>query len=130
MNRTWIVALLIVFVLGGVWYMNNQRGAMARNWQDGTFVGESKKDERGNYGRTDLTIKDGKITEVKYTEFQESGQPKDESYPYQFIFEAIPKLEKDLIKVQDPNKVDNVSGATGTWMKFKEAAQVGLDKAN
>lgn len=129
MNRSWIAAVLIVLLLGGAWYFSTQRGAMAKDWKDGTYVGESKRDERGGFGQTELTIKDGKITQVEYTEFSAEDTPKDDSYPYQFIFEAIPKLEEDLIEVQDPAKVDQVSGATATWNKFKEASQDALDKA-
>ncbi|HPT61071.1 MAG TPA: FMN-binding protein [Bacillota bacterium] len=102
-----------------------------RLFDDGKYVGRSDADDRGNYGYIELTIKDGKIKEVDYTEYQAPNEedPKDEDYPYKLVFDAIDKLEEELVRVQDPDKVDDVAGATGTSEKFRAAAKNALEKA-
>ncbi|HHT73263.1 MAG TPA: FMN-binding protein [Firmicutes bacterium] len=128
MNRTIGIVIVILAVLGLALYMNAQR-QMGPNWNDGTYTGESQRDERSQYGKVDLMIKDGRITQVDYEEYDSDGNPKGASYPYQEAIEAQSTLEQRLIETQDPEKVDNVSGATGTWNKFKEAAAAALEKA-
>ncbi|NLJ74715.1 MAG: FMN-binding protein [Firmicutes bacterium] len=108
--------------------MNAQRQD-GMGWKDGTFEGKSAVDERGNYGTIELEIKDSKISNATFDEYNADGTVKDESYPYQLAVEAQQTLEERLVKTQDPEKVDNVTGATGTWKKFKEAAVDALDKA-
>jgi len=117
------VALIIV----GAWYFNQQRGAV--KYQDGTYEGKSATDDHGNYGTIKITVKDGKITQVDYVEYTNDGKPKGSDYSYQQAIEAMPEYESRLVKAQDPNKVDKISGATGTWNKFKEAANNALAKA-
>lgn len=128
MSKTWITLLLIAVVIGVAWYLNGQDTAMT-DYSDGTYVGESEPDDRGQYGRVELTVEDGKITVVDYTEIGTDGEPKGEDYPYPPLFDAIPELESRLIESQNPEKVDNVSGATGTWNLFKDAANSALTEA-
>lgn len=96
---------------------------------DGTYTGESDHDDHGNYGTIEVTVKDNKVTEVVYKEHVESGEVKGSDYPYQLALEAWPKLEKDLVDKQDPDKVDDVAGATHTSEKFRVAAERALKKA-
>jgi len=128
-SRTTIVILLVILVIAGAWYLNSKKGVKAITYRDGTYEGDSKRDERDQYGSIKITVKDGKITSAEFTEYNSDGSPKDETYPYPAALEAMDELESRLIKVQDPDKVDNVSGATGTWKKFKEAADNALSKA-
>ncbi|MGI6148281.1 MAG: DUF2292 domain-containing protein [Firmicutes bacterium] len=128
MNRTIGIVIVVLAVLGLALYMNAQR-KMGPTWNDGTFTGESQRDDNNQYGKVELMIKDGKITQVDYEEYDSQGNPKGESYPYQLAVEAQSTLEERLIETQDPEAVDNVSGATSTWNKFKEAAAAALEKA-
>ncbi len=128
MNKTVGIVIVIVAVLALALYMNAQRQD-GMGWKDGTFEGKSAVDERGNYGTIELEIKDSKISNATFDEYNADGTVKDESYPYQLAVEAQQTLEERLVKTQDPEKVDNVTGATGTWKKFKEAAVDALDKA-
>jgi major membrane immunogen (membrane-anchored lipoprotein) len=127
-NRTIGIVIVILAVLGLALYMNAQR-QMGPTWNDGTFTGESKRDDNSQYGKVDLMIKDGRITQVDYEEYDSQGNVKGESYPYQKAIEAQSTLEERLIETQDPEAVDNVSGATSTWNKFKEAAAAALKEA-
>ncbi len=124
------IGILVVFlvILAVAVYINAQRkDGMA--WRDGVFKGQSPRAEGEEYGTVELEIKDGKIIRVNYDEFSAGGAPKDESYPYQLALSAQRTLEKRLVETQDPKQVDNVSGATATWRKFKEASLAALEKA-
>ncbi len=129
MNRTTITVLLIVLVIAGAWYLNSLKGAKAITYSDGTYEGDSETDNMDQYGTIKLVVKDGKITSADFTEFNSDGTPKDETYPYPAALDAMRVLESRLVKVQDPSRVDNVTGATGTWEKFKEAANQALAEA-
>lgn len=128
MNRTIGIAIIVLAVLGLALYMNAQR-QMGPTWSDGTYTGESARDDNNQYGKVDLMIKDGRITQVDYEEYDSQGNPKGANYPYQKAVEAQSTLEERLIETQDPEAVDNVSGATSTWNKFKEAATAALREA-
>lgn len=128
MNRTWITILLVAAVIGAAWYFNGQNTMLA-DYRDGNYVGESAPDDRGQYGRVELTVESGEITAVEYTEIGSDGEPKGEDYPYPPLFEAIAEYESRLIETQDPDDVDNVSGASGTWELFKDAANNALESA-
>ncbi|HHY09935.1 MAG TPA: FMN-binding protein [Firmicutes bacterium] len=128
MNRTVGILLVLLVVLGAAVYMNAQRqDGMA--WQDGEYKGKSQRDERGAYGSVEIEVRGGKIVKANYDEFNEDGSRKDESYPYQPAVTAQGTFEDRLLETQDPTKVDNVSGATETWHKFKEASRDALEKA-
>ena len=128
MNRTVGIVIVVLVVLGLALYMNAQRRDQEQ-WQDGTYTGKSAPDARGYYGEIELTIAGGKITKAKYREVDREGKPKDESYPYPQVFESYPKYEEGLLKTQDPDKVDVVTGATETHLRFKEAAKDALRNA-
>jgi major membrane immunogen (membrane-anchored lipoprotein) len=99
-------------------------------YKDGTYKGQSSKNDHGQYGDIEITIKDGKITDVKYKEIMEDGSEKAPgSYEYQEALDAIESLPQKLMEVQDPDKVDVVSNATGTSDLFKEAAKNALEQA-
>lgn len=129
MSRTWIALLLIILVIGGAWYLNNQNRVLATNYRDGTYEGKSEVDDRDQYGSITVEITDSEIVAAEYTEYDSDGDPKGEEYPYQEAIEAIPDFEARLIESQHPDRVDNISGATTTWEKFKDAANDALTKA-
>ncbi len=128
MNRTVGIVLVVLVVLGLALYMNAQRRDEDQ-WQDGTYTGRSAPDDRGYFGEIELTIAGGKITKAMYRELNQEGKIKDETYPYQAGPQSHPKYEEELMRSQDPDKVDVISGATETHGRFKEAAKDALDKA-
>ncbi|NMB21185.1 MAG: FMN-binding protein [Firmicutes bacterium] len=128
MNRTVGIVILLLVVLGIAMYINAQRKE-GPGWQDGTYVGRSSPDERGYFGEIELMVKDGKITEANYEEMDQQGKMKDENYPYQLGPQSHDEFEQRLVKAQDPDGVDNISGATQTHDRFVEASRDALRKA-
>ncbi|NLY10969.1 MAG: FMN-binding protein [Firmicutes bacterium] len=128
MRRTIIAAIALVAIVGIALVLNMSQNRKM-DWQDGTYVGESERDERDQYGRIEIEIKDGKIVEANYSEIDSSGNPKGAEYPYQPAVESMPEYEKQLMDKQDVKKVEIISGATTTGEKFKDAATNALEKA-
>ena len=128
MNRTVGIGILLLVVLGVAMYINAQRRDDSK-WQDGTYVGRSSPDERGYFGEIELVISDGRITEAQYEEMDQEGRRKDENYPYQLGPQSHDELENRLVKSQNPDEVDSISGATQTHQRFVEAARDALRKA-
>jgi major membrane immunogen (membrane-anchored lipoprotein) len=99
---------------------------------EATYKAESEADERGYKGIVEITYKDGKISEVVYNEVGKDGKTKKEDEAYNTEMEKVSKisakdaqiqLEKALVETQDIEKVDTVSGATGTSELFKTLAK-------
>ncbi|NLL42466.1 MAG: FMN-binding protein [Firmicutes bacterium] len=128
MNRTVGIVILLLVVLGVAMYINAQRKE-DNMWQDGTYVGRSSPDERGYFGEIELVITEGRISEAEYEEMDQEGRRKDENYPYQLGPQSHDELENRLVKAQNPDEVDSISGATQTHQRFVEAARDALRKA-
>lgn len=97
-----------------------------------TFKAESEADDRGYKGVVEITYKDGKIATVVYNEIGKDGKTKKEDEGYNTEMkkvskvsakEAAEQLEKALVETQDIEKVDTVSGATGSSELFKTLAK-------
>ncbi|HOB09647.1 MAG: FMN-binding protein [Limnochordia bacterium] len=128
MNRMWIAVVVVALILAGAWYFNRQSSAIS--YKDGTYEGKSATDERGNYGVIQIKIEGGRITDADYVEYDAGGNPKGSEYPWPQAIEAIPKYEARLVETQDPDRVDNITEATGTGEKFREAAKNALKSAD
>lgn len=109
--------------------------------KDGTYKADTGKfDDHGWKQAIEITVKDGKITDVVYDEYNKDDNHKKsedaaykESYAKQ-VSGADPKvtyekLAKSLIEKQDPEKVDAVAGATSSTNSFKEVAKKALEQA-
>lgn len=107
--------------------------------QDGSFEGQSTKDDRGGYGVVKIEVKDGKITSAEFLQYNADGTVKDESYgkdsgeenykKAQNALEAGKQYADKLVETQDVDKVDAITGATSSWKHFQEAAKDALAKA-
>ena len=107
-------------------------------YQDGTYHAEAKDfDEHGWKEYVNVTVADGKITEVEFDALsEEDGSKKtdNEAYKEAYLgagFDTYPadyteKLEKALIEKQDAAQVDAFAGATNSSNFFKELMK-GLD---
>ena len=105
--------------------------------KDNTYKAEGKVDERGWKPQIEVTIKGGKITDVKYDEVDKNGKMKSTDAEYAKNMsaktkitpaEAYDKLKKDLIAKQDPAKDDTVAGAPNETNSFKDLAKQALKK--
>lgn len=109
----------------------------AAKFEDGSYSAESELDDHGWKGVIEITVKDGLITSVDYNEVNAEGQLKTEDTEYSDTMksvsnispaEAYEKLEASLVDQQDVDKVELVSGATGSAELFKELAKQALGK--
>lgn len=107
----------------------------ATEFSDGVFKAEEESfDSHGWKGVVSVTVEDGKITEVDFDEVNEDGDLKSEDEDYAERMnaqtgvtpaEAYDEFENSLIQKQNIEELDGVSGATGSFNKFKSL----VDKA-
>lgn len=123
---------LLSFLAVGALTASLLAGCASSNLKDGTYTGTSGADERGTYGVATVTIKSGKITDASYQEIQSSGKAKSAAngYTYETSLTAMETLAAKLVEVQDINKVNMVTGATGTSNAFKSAVNSALAQAD
>ncbi|MDO5732595.1 MAG: FMN-binding protein [Eubacteriales bacterium] len=118
----------------------NEAGEKQIKYQDGHYEARSEKtDKNGGYGKIAIDIKEGAITQVSFEVFDKDDKKKDESYGSdqneglykiaQNSLKALPVLEESLVKQQNPNQVDSVTGATWNSYLFRDAARVALNQA-
>lgn len=108
-------------------------------FKDGTYKAEQPSfDSYGWKGQIEITINDGKISNVVYNEVDKNGKFKRDDKQYADKMkaeknvtpkEADEKLQQSLIDKQDTSKVDTVAGATETSKTFKELADQALKDA-
>lgn len=125
---TLIFILLLIFTVG----------CSKSKFKDGEWEAKSEIDENGYSSAINILVKDGKIDSVDYDEYDEDGGRKSEDENYSKLMEdtfgvspsqAYEQLEGALIKTQNPDKLDAVSGATGSSEIFKNLAKEALEKA-
>ena len=122
-----IIAMLMAVVIG----CSNDKSKFA----DGVHTAEGELDENGWKPSITITVKDGKIEDVDYDEVNDQGMLKSEDEDYAATMESVSgitpedayeQLEKALKSSQDVDKVDAVSGATGSSEQFKKVAKEAL----
>lgn len=130
MKKTLAIAIAMLAVMGTM----ASCGGNADNeaYKDGSYRVEAKDfDDHGWKEYINVTVKDGKISEVEFDALsQEDGHKKTEDQEYKDAytgagFETYPadyteKLEKGLVEKQDASKVDTVAGATNSSNSFKQ----------
>lgn len=107
--------------------------------KDGTYTHQSTPDESGGYTDVTLTIQDGKIVACEQILYDNEGKVKDESYGKllnenlykvaQAAVKAAGEYPEALIKTQDIDQVDAISGATQSHALFVECVKVILERA-
>ena len=108
---------------------------------DLTVTAEDEVDQRGWTARVELTFEDGELVSVDYDEVEyEDGEivnrkSEDQAYADRWEgadgisqMEAFPELEQRLLDAGgNPDDVDQVTGATGSWARFVDVVQRALD---
>lgn len=106
-------------------------------YEDGTYKAEGEYDEHGYKPTVEIVVEKGEIVSVKYDEVTEANELKSENEEYASMMkgvsgiapaEAYEQLENALLKNQDIDKVDLVSGATGSSELFKSLVKEALNK--
>lgn len=137
-----ILNVLIILSLGLVLVAcggDKKEEAPSVSYKDGTYQGESAKDERGGLVKVDISVKDNKIESCKMQNIDGDGKEKDESYGqsqneglYKIAQQAVnfSKSYPDrLVEKGNPEGVDVISGATETYKQFIEACNNALADA-
>ena len=136
LNALIILSLGLVLVACGG---DKKEVAPSVSYKDGTYHGESVKDERGGLVKVDISVKDNKIESCTMQNIDGDGKEKDESYGqsqneglYKIAQQAI-NLAKSypdrLVEKGSPEGVDVISGATETYKQFIEACNNALADA-
>ena len=136
LNALIILSLGLVLVACGG---DKKEEAPSVSYKDGTYQGESVKDERGGLVKVDISVKDNKIESCTMQNIDGDGKEKDESYGqsqneglYKIAQQAI-NLAKSypdrLVEKGSPEGVDVISGATETYKQFIEACNNALADA-
>ena len=137
-----ILNVLIILSLGLVLVAcggDKKEEAPSVSYKDGTYQGESAKDERGGLVKVDISVKDNKIESCTMQNIDGDGKEKDESYGqsqgeglYKIAQQAV-NLAKSypdiLVEKGSPEGVDVISGATETYKQFIEACNNALADA-
>ncbi len=108
-------------------------------YKDGTYEGSYKDTEHNSTMKVELKIKDNKITDVKMEARDKDGKIKGKDYGKeagekkyelaQMAVEGTKQYPDMLIKSQNLEDMDAVSGATGSFKQFKAAVEEALKKA-
>ena len=136
LNALIILSLGLVLVACGG---DKKEEAPSVSYKDGTYHGESVKDERGGLVKVDISVKDNKIESCTMQNIDGDGKEKDESYGqsqneglYKIAQQAI-NLAKSypdrLVEKGSPEGMDVISGATETYKQFIEACNNALADA-
>lgn len=129
-----ILSLILILILSLSILIGCDKAADIK-YEDGNYDAESDMDENGWKGVIDITVKNGKITKVKYNEVDKDQNKKTEDVEYSEAMEnssgispknAYDQLEEALINTQDPDKIDSVAGATSSSQQFKKLAEEAL----
>ena len=108
-------------------------------YKDGSYTAKGPVDERYWTPTVAITVKDGKISTVKYDEVSSriyKYKSLDPAYISRFkelkevdLLAVYDLLQKSLLEKQDPSKVDTVTGATSSSASFIEIAKKVIEKA-
>jgi major membrane immunogen (membrane-anchored lipoprotein) len=110
----------------------------SEKYYPGFYSAESDYDSHGFKAYAAVLIKNGKITNAWFGEFDNAGAVKSANETYANIMksvsgatpaEAEKALTASLVAKQDPAKVDAVTGATDTTNTFRELMQQALNSA-
>lgn len=141
MKKVIYLLFVVVLTLGLLSGCGKNSDSIA--YKDGTYTGNSSEDDKGAYGEATVTIVDNKITDCKYVTWQSDGTVKDEEYgkvngeisnrdyydKAQLAVKAMQQYAQELVKVQKPEEVDAVSGATIAYGQFTDAVKDALVQA-
>ena len=107
--------------------------------KDGNYTVESSRDEKLGKSILNLTINDGKITNVEFTGYDLFGNEKNESYgsmlsegdykKAQIAVKAIKIYPQQLLETQNLDEVDAISGASISYGQFVETVEKAVEDA-
>jgi major membrane immunogen (membrane-anchored lipoprotein) len=107
----------------------NHFSSLVSGLKDGTYKGASPADNYGYRHEVIFEMKNGKMISIDYDEINKDGHAKqhDEDYCKQMLQSgttpaiAYPVYENQMLKKQDFNQIDAVSGASYSDYRFRLA---------
>ncbi len=128
MKKIFFIIAVLGFLFAGVSAFAQMKG--------GKYEAKDAADKQGYAGSIEIVVADGKIVKVDYTELKGKDDKKKNNYVNTEMkkrtkisfAEAVKKLETELVTVQNPDKVDVITGATGVSKRFVELAKKALPK--
>ena len=107
----------------------NEFPALVSGLKDGIYKGATPNDDYGYRHEVIFEMKNGKLISIDYDEIHSGGHAKqhDEDYCKRMLKSgttpaiAYPKYESEMLKKQDYNQIDAVSGASYSLYRFKLA---------
>lgn len=134
---------ILTLIFAAVFLFSCDKQKKALSYKDGTYKGVSEIDEWGGCVKTDITVKDGKITECIMHNLTNKGEEKDDTYGMQDgkvkneglykIAQNAKELSKEypikLIELQNVDDIDTLAGASVTIKSFQEAVHDALKDA-
>lgn len=133
-NRIFMSILFFILILSVSGCFNKNM-----DYEDGTYYEETDYDDRGWKSTLEVVVGNGNIESVNYEEVNEKGEIKSEDEEYGETMkqttgispkEAYKKLEKSLLKTQNIEKVDTISGATYSSENFIKLLKKSLKEKN
>ena len=125
MKKLTLLLLVLVLVVSIVGCTAKPADEPKSGYTDGVHTGLSKANRTG-YVEATVTVEKGKITNVEMKEFRGDGSQKTkETYNYEPWHTAVDQLPAAVVEKQSAD-VDNVTGATSTVNKFKQAVNIAL----
>ena len=134
-SRYVIVAVLLIAIAAAVFVAKR----ISRGYRDGVYEGEYHSENGGGGTKVVLKIENNAIVDCQMTATDAEGHVKDENYGKndseanyrlcQISVAGMRQYPGELLKVQDIDKVDAVSGATVTHREFQIAVRQALQKA-
>ena len=104
--------------------------------KDGEFTAQDDPDRQKYAASIKIKVEGGKIVKVEYDEMKGKDSKKTSAYVNNEMkkrngvawSDAVKKLEDALVAGQNPDKIDKVSGATGTHKRFIALSKKALKK--
>ena len=116
----------------------DQNGQTGADYEEGFYsIQEDEFDDHGWKPMVTVVVEGSRISKAFYDEINEENRLKsfDQDYLERWkdnsgenLLTAEPKLVAQLLSKQDPDKIDEVSGATSTSEKFKDLASGALTR--
>ena len=139
MKKRYIIVFLILFIAAGLTLCGFKEMRAAKVYKNGVYEGEHKDEQRGNVIKAILEIKDNRIVSCQIIATDSEGRVKDVDYgkglgeenykKAQAALEGMKQYPDILVKTQDVDKIDAVSGATASLKEFQTAVHNALNKA-
>ncbi len=108
---------------------DNHFPSIVSGLKDGNYIGETPFDDYGYKHSVRFEMKNGRVVSIDYDEVHRDGHAKqhDEEYCKNMLQSgttpaiAYPSYESAMLKDQDFNRIDAVSGASYSLFRFKLA---------